>query len=391
MELKQVIDNLVRIKLEIIEIARLKALSVLYHSEFIQQEKIAKDSYIFIQYAETINNFLIYNYHFKTNNNIVWSNEFIQISQHNSISIDSLNIEITNRKKSLVNLLNKFISETKNDYYINTDFIILPILDFISVEKKDITTDNYNFKIQNNFINKKVITIPIKDKWDNSFLEGESYLEHKFPSYNNESLEESVEFFWILSTKENFASELCLMSCVEYDGLPLAFYKDMIKQGWDEIRHAIMYKNISIDLINTIDFQNASKEFKNKIEVYQKTGKLIIPKEKNLVEVAYNCDLIERLVLMNIKTELPAINQKTKMLKGKLCKEYSKINRIVEFDKVDEMSHANFGLKWLKHIIPDNNERNEAIRQSDLIRGLYIFNSIASNSNLDFKQLIKSK
>lgn len=48
-------------------------------------------------------------------------------------------------------------------------------------------------------------------------------------------------FFWNLSIREEMASELCSLSMVEYDGLPLAFYRDFAKQAWDEMRHALLF------------------------------------------------------------------------------------------------------------------------------------------------------
>jgi hypothetical protein len=54
-----------------------------------------------------------------------------------------------------------------------------------------------------------------------------------------ESLRETIRYLWTVCVGETMAAELCALSSIEYDGLPPAFYRDMGKQAWDEMRHAV--------------------------------------------------------------------------------------------------------------------------------------------------------
>ena len=47
-------------------------------------------------------------------------------------------------------------------------------------------------------------------------------------------LEDIMPSFWSVAHSEMLAAELCALSIIEYDHLPLKFYLDLAKQSWDE-------------------------------------------------------------------------------------------------------------------------------------------------------------
>src|SRR5205085_6798080 len=123
-----------------------------------------------------------------------------------------------------------------------------------------------------------------------------------------ESIEENIPYFWIMAARETLASQMCALSAVEYDGLPLAFYSDMAKQCWDEARHSLSFVLLAQKLTELKQIGPERGGGQSEHEGFP------IPKEGNFYEAMLNADLAQRLVLMNQRTEAPAIPSITKRL-----------------------------------------------------------------------------
>ena len=183
------------------------------------------------------------------------------------------------------------------------------------------------------------------------------------------SIEENVPYFWLMAARETLASQMCALSAVEYDGLPLAFYSDMAKQCWDEARHSLNFLNLAQEM--------ATHELKN-------DG---FPIPGNFYEAMLNADLVQRLVLMNHRTEAPAIPAITRRLASDFCKQHSAVTEFYEFDRIDETSHASIGNRWLRHLAPDESERGKMIEEADLLRGLLLLTTFAHHGDGSLTEL----
>ena len=193
------------------------------------------------------------------------------------------------------------------------------------------------------------------------------------PPEFGESIEENVPYFWVMAARETLASQMCALSAVEYDGLPLAFYSDMAKQCWDEARHSLSFVLLArkITVAKQNGTENGGSQFEAEDEGFP------IPKEGNFYEAMLNADLAQRLVLMNQRTEAPAIPSITKRLSSEFCRQHESVAEFYEFDRVDETSHAAIGNRWLRQLIPDESERNAVAEEADLLRGVLMLTAFA--------------
>lgn len=195
----------------------------------------------------------------------------------------------------------------------------------------------------------KAVCGPAHVKLDPAFTPDFSLLDRNVPSYG-ENAEKVSPYLWCLSIRETLVSELCALTSIEYDGLPLAFYRDMAKQCWDEIRHAIAYFRRSTALIPTaFDQMTSDAPFRAGMERYLATGTgLPVPRECNLYETVVNADIVERLVLVNIQVETPAIARLKEKIGSPFSSNDPELKRLFEYDKLDETFHSDIGIKWLK-------------------------------------------
>ena len=206
-------------------------------------------------------------------------------------------------------------------------------------------------------------------------------LTDRMPPEFGESIKENVPYFWVMATRETLASQMCALSAVEYDGLPLAFYSDMAKQCWDEARHSLAF----VRLANTL---MASERPTDIVDVLEpKNGGFPVPREGNLYESMLNATLVQRLVLMNQRSEAPAIPSIAKRLSSDFCRQNKAVEEFYEFDKIDETSHAAIGTRWLRHLVPDESERNLIAEEADLLRGVLLLTSFAHHGGRSITEL----
>lgn len=186
-------------------------------------------------------------------------------------------------------------------------------------------------------------------------------------------------FLWFLSIREEMAAELCALSMVEYDGMPLAFYRDFAKQAWDEMRHALFFFRVGVEqLPDFLATAPADHPLVAGARRFQETGRgLPVPREKNLYELTWNATLTERLVLMHLDTETPGLASFAHELRSDFCARHPAVAAELELASHDEASHARFGKTWLEHLVPDKGDRKLAIERALLLRGVLMLTAFS--------------
>jgi hypothetical protein len=199
-----------------------------------------------------------------------------------------------------------------------------------------------------------------------------------------------IRYFWFLSSLECGASDIASLNLAEYDLMPFEFYWDSAKQVYDEARHAQTYFDLSISL-----FHRVSSSLPKKSETFQimknflKSGiGLPINAEGNHYPLVHSASLVERLVLMNIMTETPAVGRHRENLRSNLAATYPEVATVIETDLYDEMFHAILGKKWLEYLFPDSVQREDAIKDAALLRGFLFTLSLAEAAQKDPVELL---
>ena len=235
----------------------------------------------------------------------------------------------------------------------------------------------------------KVLQGPAHIDIDNIFLPTHSVLEEDISEYGN-SATEAAPYYWGLSAFESVAADMCCLSIIEYDNFPIQFYRDMAKQAWDEIRHAILFLEMAISLLaelkNQLETDNPLLVY---IKGFEKTGRgLPIPLERNLYEALWNATLEERLILMHHDAETPAISRLKEKMLSTLSAKHSTIRDGLEIVMREEITHARLGKKWLQYILPDPKMRTSVINRTRMLRSLLLLTSVAYHRNEPLSELI---
>ena len=197
-------------------------------------------------------------------------------------------------------------------------------------------------------------------------------------------------FFWNLSIREEMASELCSLSMVEYDGLPLAFHRDFAKQAWDEMRHALLFFRLGVDLLPSfLAWAPADHPLLPGARRFAETGSgLPVPRERNLYELTWNATLTERVILMHIDSETPSLATFTKELRSDYCKERPAVAAEIELAGHDEASHARFGKIWFEHLVPEKADRKLAMERTLLLRGVLMLTAFSHYSDAPLVEMM---
>jgi uncharacterized ferritin-like protein (DUF455 family) len=174
--------------------------------------------------------------------------------------------------------------------------------------------------------------------------------------------------------REAMVCDSCLLSAVEYDGLPLQFYLDMSRQAADEARHAVMYLDLAIELMPSYlecpkrDNQTAARVR----EFLAGSGQLPVAKEGNLFPCMWHASLEERLTIMQITTEGAAVASTRKAIGSSLAQQFPSIKRAFEVDYLDEVAHTRIGTRWLRYLCPDAAQRRAVVEDAKLLRGILL-------------------
>jgi hypothetical protein len=199
--------------------------------------------------------------------------------------------------------------------------------------------------------------------------------------------------FWNLALREATAAELCALSIVEQDGLPLAFYRDFAKQAWDETRHARLFLDSAVELIPEFlaesppdhPFVPAARRF-----LETRSG-LPVAREKGLYEAIWNCSLEERLVLLHVDTEAPGVAGFQRELRGSFCKSHPEIAERLQIATRDEAAHARLGRAWLQFLLPEPAERKSRIDEALLMRGVLLLSGISHHGQKPLHVLMSER
>nr|WSW49890.1 hypothetical protein OG296_43560 [Streptomyces sp. NBC_01001] len=210
------------------------------------------------------------------------------------------------------------------------------------------------------------------------------------PPTDGSTLQETVPSLWVLASREALAAELAALCVIEWDNLPLAFYLDFAKQMWDEARHAAFYLSAAVSLLPDLEAElPAAHPLRDDIRTFQEWGTgLPIPREGNLYEAMLNATLIERLVIMHHDTETPAVAGLEKKINSTLWDRRPEIAAGISAVQMDERTHASLGHRWLKFLLPDRSEQEEAIQNARLMRTMLLLTSCAHHGELSYADLV---
>lgn len=235
----------------------------------------------------------------------------------------------------------------------------------------------------------KSIVGPRSVNIDAAFDPTYSLMDRPAPQFT-EAITDIVPYLWTLSMRESTAAEVCALSGIEYDGLPLGFYRDMAKQIWDEARHAVMFFQLSQSLFPELISDTSSPvEVVECVQRFQQIGAgLPVPRERSLYEAMWNADLAERLVLLQLDTEGPAIGRLRAKLKSSFALSHPQMELGWRIDSRDETSHAAIGTRWLRYIVPNKIERAQAVTDARTLRAILLLTPVVHYGPLSLSELL---
>ena len=389
MTVKDVTLHLKSLNSYLLSLGRLYFLKLLLEDSIDQKLRNSQKGFFYIDYSIKLESILIKSLNQKKKT-IKWDDNIksvIQdiISNKNLELLKSLESKLEIKSNSIVHFL---ISKIENDVLLNPLWGILNDLRLLLEDKsfEDIVSTDIDTLGSSNV--ERVFFGPSEIKLDKVFDTSYDNLDYTLPE-NGNTLEEIVPSCWSVSQGELRACELCALSIIEYDNLPLQFYWDFSKQSWDEARHSRIYLNLSLsffeELKMTLDHDNPLYLIIKSFLENQRG--LPLPKDRNTYDAILNAELDERIILLNVLTEGPAVGRLTQKIKKEICVRYPQIKRVLEFDKVDEMFHARIGNYWLKYLIPNIKKRKQRIEDAKLLKGFLLLTSIVEYSGGRIEEL----
>lgn len=391
--LQDTIGSLRILQNELTCIGRLQALSVLAHGALNSKSEYAESAHKHLKSASKINAFLNEYYRVATAHFVGWPEEY------NPAKSGVLNKGIVVNEK-----LNTMISELCSDAAFTVEKIksavmSQPLLAPVQTILSDIFIQFYDYRpstqepsISSTITNKesKSLTGPSSVPLDEAFIPTYSLLQKAVPGFGD-TAKEVVPYFWGLAIRESLAADLCALSIIEYDGLPLQFYIDMSKQSWDEMRHSVFFFDKAIELLpDLLSELNDDDPLIGNINQFQSSGKgLPIPKERNLYEAILNASLVERLILLHRDTETPGIIRIKEKISSPFSVERPWLADALTIVMRDEVTHAGFGKTWLEYLVPDKDKRENIIEDTELLRGIYLLTSFAHHENIKLSDLVE--
>jgi hypothetical protein len=382
---QKIIEKLTEIQFLLFSIARLHTINTFGVRSFEAKLQHSSKAYTSIYKANLVATCLQYTYNQKSKK-CAWDAESVDIER--LIGLDGVSIELSETyirtyQEQLVHVIGTLrTAETENK------LMYLPglfILDQLAIDDGSIPTVGHGIQVR--MVREaaiiKTANGPKHELLDEIYEPTYSAQDRK-PLTFGDNIDHNVEYFWILATQELLAADLCSLSVIEYDNLPFDFYYDFITQSWDETRHACHYLQLTKKLLPEIYTKTNNSRLKGIIERYFETGTLPIRKEKNFYEAMQNATLQERMILLNIRTEAPAVRYLTKRMESFFFKDYPDIRESFQFDKNDEIRHGRVGAKWLKYLYPDIQERNNALANADSLRGFLMATALSMYSDKEF-------
>jgi len=393
--MEDAIKNLEKVSTLLAIKSRVHTLEFLNEPYLKKKLEISRKSYDCIYLSKTINDYMVstYNNQLRT---ISWISFFDDLEicfddkkQLSLLNLENFHLKLDSDINIYFNELNKISNESL--MHSSIDFILSKtkseILKCLSNDKLNRTKTYNNIKYGGTEPH-QFLKLPNIVKLDPIYEPKISVLNKPQVKFSQDSYEINVEFFWNLGIREILAAEICALSIFEYDGFPVDFYYDFLKQMWDESRHANYYLNKSISMFPKVIERGINKELIETIENYNLKGKLPIPKEKNFIETFIDATIEERIVLLNIRTEAPAVARLKDKINSKFCEENLDIKQSFSMDRNDEISHGSIGYKWFKFLYPKKEDRALKLEEVDSMRGLLLFISLSEYSEKNYIETI---
>lgn len=381
----KIAEKLNELQYLLFSIARFNIVIIFGTNSFLEKLRYADHAYYAIYKAKLVSDYAKYMYN-QGEKRFAWDTKNIRINE--LINLDGANIPLA---KELIDVYNNkilyIIGVLRTDDMDNKLMYspVLFLLDQLALDKEGgvgIDSD-IHITAQASAPVTKTAMGPRTELIDEMFEPTYSLLDRKSVSFDD-NIENNIEYFWNLATREILAADLCGLSVIEYDYLPFEFYYDFITQFWDETRHACHYIDLTKKLLPEVYRQTNDLRLKSIIERYLDSGKLPIPKEKNFYEAMQNATIQERMILLNIRTEAPAVSRLTKKMESIFFKGYPTIRDAFQYDKNDEIRHGRIGAKWLKYMYPDISERKAAMESADSLRGFLMATALSMYSDKDY-------
>jgi hypothetical protein len=200
-------------------------------------------------------------------------------------------------------------------------------------------------------------------------------------------------YYWGLALRELAAADLCARCLVEYDGLPLPFYRDLGKQCADEVRHGVFYLSVGLSLLPSFvaEAPPGHPLLPAARDHLERGSGLPVPLEGDLQAVFRDSTLFERLVLMHLDTETPGVGAFREQARSGWAQARPWIADGIEATVHDEASHARIGRRWLEHLCPDREERSRQIEAARALRGFYVFAALAQANGAQLPELLQRR
>lgn len=373
-------------------LSRLNSAQVLANSSLAKKAEHAESAYKNIKYAKLIGEYL--SEYFRINPRAVeWMLEYRPdkngILENGLISSDVLKenvLELSGKISTTVLNLKEILSEQYllSPAYTVIEPILLEFSSYARTEPLSRCQSNPNQSVT------KVLTGPSSVESDPAFAPTYSLLQTPVPGFGD-SVTEVVPYFWGLAIRESLAAELCALCSLEYDCLPLEFYVNMCKQAWDEMRHSQFFFDEAVKMLPELkEALEINSPLLENINQFLKSGSgLPIPKEKNLYEAILNANLVERLILLHRDTETPGILRLKEKIDSPFCQERPWLAEALEIVMRDEVTHSRFGHTWLEYLVPSKDEQDQVVAQTELLRGVYLLTSFASQNEVKLGVLLK--
>jgi hypothetical protein len=225
----------------------------------------------------------------------------------------------------------------------------------------------------------------------NAYTKNASILDRPQPEFSDLFVE-VVEYLWHRAAREAAASALCSLNAFECDHAPLDYYGDMMRQAFDEARHAEFYwiqAQEQFDQILEDESLRNTSTYKQ-VSEFRKTGKgLALPAEGVFFDSYWNSNFIDRLCLMNIDTEAPGLAKFRDRIDWAKANRMDRLALGLAVDENDERYHARIGGVWLRRLLPDKEKRKRALVNARNKRGLLIMSAVAPNRNSTLIDFLK--
>jgi hypothetical protein len=370
-------------------LGRLAALRGLATESWAAKAEAAEEAAKYIEWATRLESFVVRQYGAKVNR-VGWGSNVrpdqIGVIVNGRVDLAALERELARSRAVCCARLHRCVTQPRHPLSTAATALVHQCWLELACELTAVSSDGETARnVEPPASPTRVLRGPKRTEVDATFEPSYSLLEHDVPGFG-ETLAECVPYFWNLSVREAMAADLCSLSIIEYDGLPLEFYRDMAKQAWDESLHAVYFLSQAQELLPDL-IANLKIDSPLRLQL-EAVGKLPIPAERNLYAAIWSMDLVDRLVLMHHDTETPAIPKLRVQMRGPFCERYPGVAAALDVVRFDEISHSRIGTRWLRVLVPNRAERVRAIEGARMLRGFYLVAALAAGSQTSPHEIV---